>query len=133
MRGRPQSRKLSVPLVAMLINKCDIFRNLCFLAFVVGYGGPTAKAQSSTPSPAAPITLDEAIRRAQAVETTYGAAVADAGVAQAQRGIARSTLLPGVVYHNQYLYTQGQTVLDQAGSNGQSTSPVRFIANNAGP
>jgi outer membrane protein TolC len=79
-----------------------------------------------------PITLDEAIRRAQAVETAYGAAVADAGVAQAQRGIARSTLLPGVVYHNQYIYTQGQSVLlDQTASNGQSTPPVRFIANNA--
>jgi outer membrane protein TolC len=132
MRGRSHSRKLSLPLVTTLINKCGTFRNLCFLAVVVGYGGPAAKAQSGTPSPAAPITLDEAIRRAQAVETTYGAAVADAGVAQAQRGIARSTLLPGVVYHNQYLYTQGQTApLDQAGSNGQSTSPVRFIANNA--
>jgi outer membrane protein TolC len=132
MRGRSHSRKLSVPLVTTLINKCDVFRNLCFLAVIVGSGGPTAKAQSNTPSPAAPITLDEAIRRAQAVETTYSAAVADAGVAQAQRGIVRSTLLPGVVYHNQYLFTQGQTVpLDQTGSNGQSTSPVRFIANNA--
>jgi outer membrane protein TolC len=79
-----------------------------------------------------PITLDEAIRRAQAVETGYGAAVTDAGVAQAQRVIARSALLPGVVYHNQYLYTQGRSVLlDQTASNGQSTSPVRFIANNA--
>jgi outer membrane protein len=132
VRGRPYSRKLSVPLVTTLINKCDIVVNLCFLAVVVSYGGPTAKAQSNTPSPAAPITLDEAIRRAQAVETTYGAAVADVGVAQAQRGITRSTLLPGVVYHNQFLYTQGQTVpVDQTGSNGQSTSPVRFIANNA--
>src|SRR5580692_5096168 len=91
MRGRSHSQKLSAPLVTMSINKCDVFRNLCFLAVVVGYGAPTAKAQSSTPSPAPPITLDEAIRRAQAVETTYGAAVADAGVAQAQRGIVRST------------------------------------------
>jgi outer membrane protein TolC len=83
------------------------------------------KAQSAAPSSTAPITLDEAIRRAQAVETTYGAAVADAGVAQAQRGIARSTLLPGVVYHNQFLYTQGPIFPSQ------STFPVRFIANNA--
>jgi outer membrane protein TolC len=56
-------------------------------------------------------------------------------VAQAQRGIARSTLLPGVVYHNQFLYTQGTrgvtAPLDQTASNGQSTSSVRFIANNA--
>jgi outer membrane protein TolC len=36
------------------------------------------------------------------------------------------------VYHNQYIYTQGQSVpLDQTTSNGQSTSSVRFIANNA--
>jgi outer membrane protein TolC len=83
------------------------------------------KAQSAAPSSTAPITLDEAIRRAQAVETTYGAAVADAGVAQAQRGIARSTLLPGVVYHNQFLYTQGPIFPSQ------SAFPVRFIANNA--
>jgi len=120
------------PLVTTLINKGNIFRSLCLFAVVAGCGEPTAKSQSGTPLPAAPITLDEAIRRAQAVETTYGAALAEAGVAQAQRGIARSTLLPGVVYHNQYLYTQGQTVpVDQTGSNGQSTSPVRFIANNA--
>src|SRR5260370_32931753 len=100
-----------------------ILKNLCALA-IVCWGSSAVKAQSGTPSPTPPITLDEAIRRAQAVETTYGAAVADAGVAQAQRGIARSALLPGVVHHNQFLYTQAQTVLLT-----QSTSPVRFIAN----
>lgn len=89
-------------------------------------------AQSAAPSPVVSITLDEAIRRAQEVETTYGTAVADSGVANAQRGIARSALLPGIVYHNQFLYTQGQSIpLDQTASSGQSTSPVRFIANNA--
>jgi outer membrane protein TolC len=119
-------------LVTTLIYKGYIFRNLYALALVVGCGSSAVQAQSGSPSSATIITLDEAIRRAQAVETTYGAAVADAGVAQAQRGIARSALLPGVVYHNQFLYTQGQTVpLDQTASNGQSTSSVRFIANNA--
>ena len=124
--------KLSAPLVTTLMNKGHTLRNLCFFVLIVGCGGSAAKAQSATPSPAAPITLDEAIRRAQAVETTYSAASAEAGVAQAQREIARSTLLPGIVYHNQYLYTQGQTApVDQAGRSGQSTSAVRFIANNA--
>jgi outer membrane protein TolC len=82
-----------------------------------------------------PISLQEAIHRAQAVETTYGAAAAEAGIAAAQREIARSTLLPGIVYHNQYLYTQGtldrDADLSRTAPNGQSTSPVRFIANNA--
>jgi outer membrane protein TolC len=132
MQETPHSRKTFVSLVNTLVHKGDILRNLCFFVLVIGCGSSAVKAQSGTPSPAAPITLDEAIRRAQAVETTYGAALADAGVAQAQRGIARSALLPGIVYHNEFLYTQGQTVpLNQTTSNGQSTSPVRFIANNA--
>ena len=120
-------------MVPTLIVKGYILRNLCVLAFASG--GYVAHTQSALPPPGvsvASITLDEAIRRAQSVETAYGAAVADSGIAQAQRGIARSTLLPGVVYHNQFIYTQGQTAPhDQTASNGQSTSSVRFIANNA--
>jgi outer membrane protein TolC len=78
-----------------------------------------------------PITLDEAIRRAQNADTNYAAAVTDAGVAAAQRGIARSTLLPGVVYHNQYLYTQGQpSNFSTPTSSGTNSPAVRFIANN---
>lgn len=118
-----------------MIDKKYALRYLCIVVVIVCYGSCAGKAQSPTPSPTAPITLDEAIRRAQAVETTYGAAVADAGVAQAQTGIARSTLLPGVVYQNQFLYTQGTHVETAAGEpttpSGQITSPVRFIANNA--
>jgi outer membrane protein TolC len=121
--------------VTTLIDKSCVLRSFCILVAITCCGSYAGKAQSSQPSPTAPITLDEAIRRAQTVETTYGAAVADAGIAQAQRGIARSTLLPGVVYHNQFLYTQGTlgqaAALNQTASNGQSTSPVRFIANNA--
>src|ERR1700733_9146957 len=92
-------------LVTTLTCKGYLFRNFVALAIAVCLGSFPAKGQSGTPSPTTPITLDEAIRRAQAVETTYGAAVADAGVAQAERVIGRSTLLPGVVYHNQFLYT----------------------------
>ena len=119
-----------------MINKSFALRSLGILVAAVCCGSYAGKAQSGQSSPAAaPITLDEAIRRAQTVETTYGAAVADAGIAQAQRGIARSTLLPGVVYHNQFLYTQGTlgqaAALHQTASNAQPTSPVRFIANNA--
>jgi len=67
------------------------------------------------------ISLDEAIRRAEANEPAFVASMADSKVAALDRGIARSALLPNVVYHNQYLYTQGGT---------GSTTP-RFIANNA--
>lgn len=79
----------------------------------------------------APITLEDAISRAKSADTAYAAAQATAGITQAQRGIARSALLPGVVYHNQFLYTQGQSADSiQPTSTGQSTSPVRFVANN---
>jgi outer membrane protein TolC len=71
------------------------------------------------------ITLAEAIQRAEKSDTTYASAVTDRKVAQAQTGIARSTLLPGVVYHNEYLYTQPQHL------NGKPiTDAPRFIANN---
>jgi outer membrane protein TolC len=76
----------------------------------------------------APITLEDAISRARSADTAYAAAQAAAGIAQAQRGIARSALLPGVVYHNQFLYTQGQSA---DSTQPTSTSTVRFVANNA--
>lgn len=68
------------------------------------------------------ITLSDAIKRAQSANTAYAAAISDAEAGKSERTIARSALLPGVVYHNQYLYTQGT---------GGSSTPIRFIANNA--
>lgn len=115
-----------------------MLQNLLALAIIFCCSASSINAQSvpvsatAPPAPTTPITLDEAIRRAEAVETTYNSALADAGVATAQRGIARSVLLPGVVYHNQYLYTQGLSIpLEQSISNGQATPGVRFISNNA--
>jgi len=67
------------------------------------------------------ITLDEAIRRAEANEPAYAASSAESRVAGLDRLIARGSLLPNVSDHNQAIYTQtdrGQTV-------------PRFIANNA--
>ncbi|HEV2484737.1 MAG TPA: TolC family protein [Terracidiphilus sp.] len=68
------------------------------------------------------ITLSDAIKRAQSANTAYAAATSDAAVGQSERTIARSALLPGIVYHNEYLYTQGA---------GGALTPIRFIANNA--
>ena len=46
------------------------------------------------------------------------------------RSIARSALLPQLVYHNQYLYTQPSRLANQV-SVATSTAGPRFIANNA--
>ena len=93
-------------------------------------------AAQTVSDPAAPasvaITLDEAISRAHNASSAFAAAKADATVSKAQAGIARSSLLPGIVYHNQFLYTQGQPSVTSATptSSGGTTSGIRFIANN---
>ena len=90
---------------------------------------PTAYAQNPVPvesSTPVIITLDDAIRRAQANDPGYAGAAADRQSASLDRSIARSALLPSVIYHNQYLYTQpnGEKVVA-----GNQSAP-RFIANN---
>lgn len=82
------------------------------------------------------ITLPDAIDRAKANEPSFAALRAEARVASLERGIARSALLPGVIYHNQALYTQPNGASIQtapAGQQsrliGQEAAPV-FIANN---
>jgi outer membrane protein TolC len=67
------------------------------------------------------ITLDEAIKRAEANEPAYAASSAESKVTGLDRLIARGSLLPNVGYHNQAIYTQTDR--------GQTTP--RFIANNA--
>jgi outer membrane protein TolC len=80
-------------------------------------------AQQVPAQPAVAISLEEAIKRAQSADVLYSLANADAKIAQSERNIARSALLPQVVYHNQYLYTQG--------TRNPASAPIKFIANNA--
>src|SRR5271170_4927482 len=52
------------------------------------------------------ITFDEAVKRAEANEPAYAVSMGDAESAALDRTMARTALLPSVVYHNQALYTQ---------------------------
>jgi outer membrane protein TolC len=90
-----------------------------------------ASAAPAAPAQPVVITLDEAIRRAQASDPAYAAAKADRGVAALDHSIAVGGLLPGVVYHNQALYTQPNGLLNQAGQGAAAQPAPRFIANNA--
>jgi len=83
-------------------------------------GDPAASGRAATDNPIV-ISLDEAIKRAEANEPAYAASSAESKAAALDRWIARGSLLPSATYHNQALYTQTD--------HGQ-TSP-RFIANNA--
>src|SRR5215472_16815315 len=113
----------------------SIVRLATCLSFCFSLSPPFSGAQNTpgsgqtAPAPVS-ITLEEAIRRAQVNEPAFAAASADSRSAALDRSIARSALLPGVTYHNQYLYTQG-TGLSTPSSQGTSTGAPRFIANNA--
>ena len=80
-------------------------------AFAQGLAAAPAAAPAATPAaiPAAipvQITLQEAIHRAEQNEPNFAAMRAQQKVASLDRGIARAALLPNVVYHNQFIYTQ---------------------------
>ena len=89
-------------------------------------------AQGAAPTaPAVRITLEEAIQRAEASEPDYAAAKAESRAVGLDPSIAKAGLLPGVVFHNQMLYTQPNGLLNQAGQGAISQPAPRFIANNA--
>jgi outer membrane protein TolC len=93
---------------------------------------PPAVSQAGPPGSVA-ITLDEALTRARANEPTFAVAAAASKTAALDRSIARAALLPNVVYHNQFLYTQPiriGTALPSTPSPSISGTP-RFIANNS--
>jgi outer membrane protein TolC len=93
--------------------------SLLFVASASAWG----QAPADAPATNKPITLDEAIHRAQANEPAFAASSAESRAAALDRSIARAELMPGVVYHNQALYTQ---------PNGQKNQDTqKFIANNA--
>ena len=88
---------------------------------------------ASLPAPVQAISLEDAITRAKANEPTFAAAVAAGKVAALDRSLARAALLPNVVYHNQFLYTEpahGATDSGNASAAVVQSTP-RFIANNA--
>jgi outer membrane protein TolC len=103
-------------------------------ALITISSAPSSKAQQALgardAAPAA-ITLDEAIRRAEANEPALAASAAASQSARLDRSIARAGLLPSVVYHNQALYTQPNGLENQAGQGVGAQPSPRFIANNA--
>jgi outer membrane protein TolC len=110
-----------------------LMAGVCALFPVCGSAQAQDAAQAAGPSQSASgqavvITLDEAIRRAQANEPNYVSSAAGNRIAGLDRSIARSGLLPSVAYLNGYLYTQGNGLPNTVTTNEQ---PPKFIANNA--
>ena len=100
---------------------------------LMAYGQTQSSAAAGPPGANAPvvITLDDAIRLAQASEPSYAAAAAANRNAGMDKSIARSGLLPNVAYFNQGLYTEPNGAHGQVGQGGPDTPDLpKFIANN---
>src|SRR5208282_4844176 len=104
------------------------------LALAPAWTQQATVSSSPAPGPApASVTLEDAIARARTNEPSFAAAVAASKVAALDHSLARAALLPSVVYHNQYLYTQSAQGHGQSAnaSTAATTSIPRFIANNS--
>ncbi len=82
-------------------------------------------------APQKPITLEDAIRLAEANEPSFAAAVAESRATALERKDAKAALLPSVTAHNQYLYTESNHSKSSTAQGGVSQSLPIFIANNA--
>jgi len=89
--------------------------------------GDASAAEASKP---VVITLDEAIRLAQASDAVYAASTAASRVAGLDRSIALGSLLPSVVYNNAAIYTQGSGPVIGEPPGATTPESPRFIANN---
>lgn len=89
------------------------------------------RAQTASVAPSAPVSLDDAIRRAEANEPAFAAAAAERQATALERKDARAALLPSASYHNQYLFTQSNRTRSATTQGGIDQSLPVFIANNA--
>lgn len=86
--------------------------------------------QAAAASTIATITLDEAIRRAEANEPAFAASAAESRALRLEQTDARTALLPSAIYHNQVIYTEPNGQVDRIGQTVGEAAPV-FIANNS--
>jgi len=91
-----------------------------------------ATAQAADVGTPVVITLDEAIRRAQANEPAFAAAKADSRSAALDRSIARAGLLPTARLYSQGIYTQPNGTYADGDEGNPSTNP-KFVANDSRP
>ncbi len=97
--------------------------------------GQTPTLDATNAAPAAPpvvITLDQAIRLAEASEPGYAAAKANRQSAALDRSIARATLLPSARLFSQDIYNQPNGIPSLDGEGAPSDAP-RFVSYDARP
>jgi outer membrane protein len=96
----------------------------------------TVAGQAAPSGAPVAITLDEAVARARINAPLFNAAMAAAKNAELDRSIARAQLLPQVVYHNQFVYSEAAryahapTQADIAAGRPAFPGAQAFVANN---
>jgi outer membrane protein TolC len=107
-----------------------LFRRICFAALLL-WGIQSMFGQVQEAASRGPISLDDAIRMAEANEPTFATALAEGRATALERKDARAALLPSATYHNQYLFTQSNGTRAATTQGGLNQSLPVFIANNA--
>lgn len=126
MIGMKLIRKKHAPSATRMIRDSVLILGVAAVSCCAAF----SQAAGATQAPGV-ITLQEAIQRAQVNEPVFAAALAQSKVSALDRSIAKSALLPNVIYHNQVLYTQPNGLSNQAGQGAGAQPSPRFIANNA--
>jgi len=116
----------------IIVRPMRFFEKLGAISILLICLSPRSPGQTPAAQPDAPITLDEAIRRAQASEANYAAAVGAGSSAKLDRDIAVAGVLPTVHLYNQDIYTQGNGLYSE-GDEGQSSTNPKFVANDSRP
>ena len=100
-------------------------------ALLLGVMLPMGRTQSPPPASNSSITLDDAIRLAEANEPAFAAALAENRAVTLERKDAKAALLPSVDFHNQFLFTESNHTRSTASQGSPSQSLPVFIANNS--
>jgi outer membrane protein TolC len=128
-RNHPQGNH---PQIALLLFGYALIAIGAASAQVAGVADGAAVPPATTQDATLELTLDRALTLARASEPAFAAAAAASGVARLDRSIARAGLLPSVVYHNQYLYTESNHLSHGAAAAEAAGAATQvFIANNS--
>lgn len=92
----------------------------------------SAALPSSVPAQPVVITLEEALKRAQANEPAFATALADSKVAGLDKSIARAGMLPSARFNGQGLYVQPNG-LNEIGGEGVTSTDPKFVSADARP
>ncbi len=122
-----ESLKLSPPIIPTMGSITPQLGAAGLLLVVVA----SCPGWAQQPAPSAPLTLDDAIRLAEANEPAFAAAAAEARATALERKDAKAALLPSVTLHNQYLFTESNRNKKASTQSGLNQSLPVYIANNS--